>query len=224
MKRSILVFAKYPEPGFAKRRLTPPLSREAAAALASAFLRDTCANLRPLENIRKTVSFTPLERESELRRLVGSGFELEPQVDGDLGQRMRGAAERALADGGAVVLLGADTPTLPVRRIEAAFAALERTDTDVVLGPTVDCGYYLLGFKTVRRELFESMEWGTPAVLPSTLSVLRSLGLAVEVLEPWFDVDRAADLDFLRCHLEILALKGQLTVGAATRDALPESR
>ena len=221
LRRSILVFAKFPEAGVAKTRLCPPLGAAEAAELAAAFLQDTCGTLHRWDGARKVVSFTPSERRREMIALVGGGFDLEPQGDGDLGARLRRAAERELAAASdVVVLLGADTPTLPPERIEAAFEALESPDVDVVLGPSVDCGYYLLGLKRVPAALFEAIEWGTPAVLPATLRALRKLELSVSVLEPWFDVDDSRDLEFLRCHLEILSLTGRGAVAPLTRRVL----
>jgi uncharacterized protein len=98
--------------------------------------------------------------------------------------------------------MGTDTPTLPRECLDEAVGLVMAPDVDLVLGPTEDGGYYLLGLRAPRRGLFEEMPWSSPSVLSRTLDRARRLGLRVACLPTWFDVDTGADLDRLRSGLE----------------------
>src|SRR5262245_18954895 len=98
-----------------------------------------------------------------------------------------------------VVILGADSPTLPVKLVVKAVTAL--ADRDVVLGPADDGGYYLLGARTVIPEMFRGIAWGGPRVYADTVRILKLLGAAPVELPPWHDVDTPEDLARLRAEL-----------------------
>src|SRR5262249_30301094 len=139
--RVLGVFAKWPQPGEVKTRLTPDSDR--GAAVARAFLLDTLARLSGVA-ARRIVAFAPATAEAQFAGLVPSSLGLTPQPDGDLGQRLVGFLTQQLEAGAeTIVVVGADSPTLPVEYVERAFAELERAN--VVLGPATDGGYYLLG-------------------------------------------------------------------------------
>ena len=107
--------------------------------------------------------------------------------------RLEAGAER-------VVLLGSDSPTLPLGVIGRALDRLV-AGVDVVLGPSFDGGYYLVGARARCDGIFEGIDWSTPRVLGQTLKRCEALGLGVELLEFWYDVDEAQDLRLLRTHL-----------------------
>jgi glycosyltransferase A (GT-A) superfamily protein (DUF2064 family) len=90
--------------------------------------------------------------------------------------------------------VGSDLPDLPPSIVRQAADALERPGDRVVLGPALDGGYYLVGLKAPHRQLLTGIDWGTPAVLGQTLDRARTLGLPVELLPPWADVDDLTDL------------------------------
>ena len=111
----------------------------------------------------------------------------------DLGQRMQNCLTEHLALGfRRVVIIGADSPTLPLEILTSAFAALR--DRDIVLGPSLDGGYYLMGARTVAPEMFRGITWGGPTVLRDTLRILKILGMAPVLLPQWYDVDTVEDL------------------------------
>lgn len=185
------VFAKAPEPGKVKTRLTPVLHAHEAADLYRALLLDT------LEVVESTgaetvVAYAPSAARRALERLLGRRRRLIPQGTGDLGQRMFTVFHR-LADGRRPVLLvGSDCPGLTSPRLREAVTALETAD--VVLGPARDGGYYLVGGRTPRREIFTGIPWSTERVLGETEARIQSAGLALARLKPERDLDTPEDL------------------------------
>lgn len=142
------------------------------------------------------------------------GFELRRQRGDDLGARLRHAFGAAFADGaGRAVVVGSDHPTLPPDHLVRAFRHLERADA--VLGPTPDGGYYAVGLRAgawpAAGGLFRDVPWSTPSVLEVTEARGRELGLRLERLPGWYDVDEPEELERLRADLE---------AGSATAEAL----
>jgi glycosyltransferase A (GT-A) superfamily protein (DUF2064 family) len=114
----------------------------------------------------------------------------------DFGECLFHAAASLLDAGhGAVCLLNSDSPTLPTAYLMAAATALAAPGDRIVLGPSTDGGYYLLGLKRPHRRLFEDVDWSTERVSAQTLARAEELGLAVHQLPSWYDVD---DLHALR--------------------------
>ena len=95
------------------------------------------------------------------------------------------------------VVMDSDSPSLPAAILEQAFRELEDPEVDVVLGPCEDGGYYLIGIKASYPALFQGIAWSTESVVPQTLGLCHSLGLAVHKLQVWYDVDVEADLSLL---------------------------
>jgi glycosyltransferase A (GT-A) superfamily protein (DUF2064 family) len=103
-----------------------------------------------------------------------------------------------------VVIIGSDIPTLPLSHLSQAFALLADAETDVVLGPSSDGGYYLVGARTVFPELFENITWSTSSVLHETLTQARQHNIRVQLLPPWYDVDTGEDLQKLAAAIGCL--------------------
>jgi len=219
LKRALAVFTKVPIAGLAKTRLAPALTLEGAAALYRGFLLDTVDLASRVSRCEVIIVYTPQEASQVLREIVKKPVELMPQSSGDLGNRMSSAFKELFARGyESAVVIGADLPTLPVSHLRAAFAALERRP--VVLGPSLDGGYYLIGLRAPQPELFEGIAWSTNQVLGQTIDRINQLGLGVEGLEPWYDVDTVDDLDFLVSHLRLLMASGRLNLPRQTVDTL----
>ena len=171
MNDQLVVLTKEPRLGEAKTRLAGDVGPERARELAEAFVLDTLALARS-SGVPTLVAFAPED--------AGPWFEarapwasLWPQPDGDLGQRMRAAIREALGRGAErCVMIGMDTPHLPATTLESAFAALD--GADLVLGPSLDGGYYLIGAKADHPSLFEDLAWSTAAVLGATLGRARA--------------------------------------------------
>jgi len=179
-----------------KTRLSPPLSPEAAARLYQAFLEDVLEVARRLPGLTLALAYSPESAAPFFRGLVPPEVRLFPQTGADLGERMHRAFEWACAaDFEAVLLRGADTPDLPEEVILEGDAALKEGRAQVVLGPSRDGGYYLVGLTRPQPELFQGPAWSTPGVLEETLSRARALSLTVHLLPPWEDIDTFPDLE-----------------------------
>lgn len=212
--RVLGLFAKEPAPGRAKTRLAAATSPEWAARVAEAFLLDSLDRLS-LINARRIVAFTPVEAEPYFRSVSTDRFESISQGAGDLGTRLAYFSSSRFAEGAsAVVLLGTDSPNVPVEWIEEAFRALNRVD--VVLGPATDGGYYLIGLRQFVP-IFENIAWGTPTVLSDTLTELTRAGGTLELLPPWYDIDTWSDWQMLHGHLRALERCGAVPDCPRTR-------
>jgi rSAM/selenodomain-associated transferase 1 len=201
----VAVFARAPELGKVKSRLCPPLTADEALALHRALVADTLIHVGRVErpNLSRMLLLSqPLRHPDDLE--IPKEWTVSIQPSGDLGERMASlfytSFRRNIAR---LVLLGSDSPTLPVEVIYEAFDSLETSD--VVLGPAEDGGYYLIGARRFVPEIFRNIPWGSGEVLNQTTAVLRELGLGFELLIPWYDIDRGEDL--VKLHSEIAYLK-----------------
>lgn len=198
--RRLIIMTRVPEAGRVKTRLIPGLGTGGALALHEALLRRTLL----IVDIHAQQSDVDLE----VRFTGGSEFPVKdfptdqnlfyrPQQGADLGERMNAAISTALDDGAnAAIVIGTDCPDLSPEVLDRAWKLLERRD--VVLGPAVDGGYYLIGLKAAASQLFEGIDWGTREVLRQTLDRCRELRKSVGLLPVLSDVDEAEDLVICR--------------------------
>ncbi len=193
MTDRLLVFVKAPRPGVVKTRLAATLGIEAAAALYRAIAGEEIRRTAPRAGeYERLFVFTPEDARAEMEDWL-PGEALEAQQGADLGQRMAGAFATAFASGaGRVAIVGSDVPACGREHVVEAFAALE--ESDVVLGPTHDGGYYLIALDRPRPALFQSIPWSTPSVLPATAERAGVLGLSARMLDPLRDIDTLDDL------------------------------
>ena len=208
MSRCCILMVKNPQPDQVKTRLMPHCSAEEAASLYRAFVLDSVAVLAESTADLKVVACTPADAEPTLREwLAGSGdFAWLAQPEGDLGRRLDQLMGWSFDQGaGRTAIIGSDTPSLPSAYIDMALDAMK--EREVVIGPCVDGGYYLIGQQAGERPMFAGVDWSTGRVLEQTLSKLggRSLGL----LPPWYDVDTAPQAGFLKVHLRALHEAGE---------------
>jgi len=211
--RQLGVFAKFWQPGEVKTRLASRWGAIAASQLYRGFLAATIHRFASLAD-RRVLAFTPVERRNEFAELAAGRWQLEPQSAGDLGERMRNYFAAAFAGGAThAVLIGSDSPTLPSEFVERAFVLLQTHD--VVLGPTDDGGYYLVGAANRVPSIFEGIAWSTPRVWDQTLARIRDAGISHAELPPWYDVDEPADLARLR--LEMATRLGEPEIGVLSR-------
>ncbi|MDA8164197.1 MAG: TIGR04282 family arsenosugar biosynthesis glycosyltransferase [Desulfobacteraceae bacterium] len=202
-EEQILLFTRYPAPGQVKTRLVPVLGPHGAAALQRRLTERTLARIRALQQRRPVgleVRATGGSRE-RFAKWLGSA-KIVPQGRGGLGARLRRAFEAAFGRGAKrAVAVGADCPALSPEVLARAFEELHRKD--VVLGPAMDGGYYLVGLSRPAPALFAAIPWGTSGVLAATLARAAAGSLSVSLLEPLADVDRPEDLP----HLEPVGMK-----------------
>jgi len=196
LKKALLIFAKCPLPGMVKTRLVPPLSPEQAADLYGCMMSDVMAKVELLPDIAFYLFYGDGDRAREYFARSGRDLTFLPQQGWDLGERMAEALRLVFAMGhGAAVVIGTDSPDLPLSFIEEAFDRLERGKHGAVFGPAEDGGYYLAGMTRLHRELFRDIPWSSGEVLQETLKRGVEAGIAVSLLPIWHDVDRAADLE-----------------------------
>jgi rSAM/selenodomain-associated transferase 1 len=201
----LAVMAKAPRVGTVKTRLCPPLQATEAADLARCFLLDAVERVAAVVGVRPIVAYAPVEARAEFEASA-PGFALIAQRGADLGERQARLVEDILALGHeAALLIGTDSPTLPPEMIDEAVSLVMAPAVDVVVGPTEDGGYYLIGLRAPCPGLFEVMPWSTGAVLSLTLERARRLGLRAACLPTWYDVDTGADLARLESAVRALA-------------------
>jgi rSAM/selenodomain-associated transferase 1 len=191
VRAAVAVLAKEPVAGQAKTRLAPALGPDGAAAAAAAMLADTLAVVQGVA-AERWLCFTP---DGARQRLAAQapGFRLLPQSGGDLGERLAACAAALRAAGAErIAIVGADTPHLRAAWYEAALALLDRVD--LVLGPALDGGYYLVAGRAPPAELFVGVPMGTDLVLGETLRRAERRRLRVALLPPLRDLDRVEDL------------------------------
>ena len=192
MKKVIIIMAKVPIAGTVKTRLQPFLSAEQSATLAECFLRDTVSKAKFLSN-ELIIAYTPVEKLDVLLAILSNKQIFIEQKGANLGGKMFHAFEFAFSQNSdAVVMIGTDSPTFPAQFITQAFEML--LETDAVLGKTADGGFYLIGLRKLKKEIFETIEWSSPKTFEQTARNIENLNLKLSFLPNWYDVDTPDDL------------------------------
>ena len=188
----LMVFAKVPVPGRVKTRLTTLLSAEDAARVYTAFLKDALIQYQTLGvdvHLFLAPSDVPVPE-----GIVPEDVTIHEQAGQGLGQRMSNAFKQTFSQGyQRIVIIGTDHPTLPSEYIQQAFDALARPEM-VVIGPSEDGGYYLLGMNSFRPELFQDMHYSHDSVYQQTLARINTITVQCLSLPVWFDVDTPDEL------------------------------
>lgn len=196
----LIVFTRYPEPGTAKTRLIPALGAEGAAQISRQLTEQTLAQITQLcqqQAIAVTIAFAGGSI-SEMQQWLGrlwweQPWQYVPQMGADLGDRMATAMQAAFVEGAQrVLIIGTDCPDLTPALLCQAFQALDQVD--LVLGPAIDGGYYLIGMRQYNPAIVQGIAWSTDAVLSQTLAIADSLGWTRHLLPTLQDIDNPADL------------------------------
>lgn len=188
MKR-LALFARPPETGRVKTRLSPALPADLACRVYGAMLDDAFATLDAAGADERYVWWSDAAPSPPA---PPSGWRVELQTGSDLGARLAHAFSTLLMGGAHAVIVGADCPALGAQQLNGAVAALD--DHDVVFGPARDGGYYLIGLRSPQPALFEGIAWSTASVLAASLERAHSARLRVRLLEELDDLDTPADL------------------------------
>lgn len=191
---AIIVFAKAPVAGQVKTRLCPPLTPDEAASLHGSLVLDILERCQSLKGYDRILAGTPSPHHPFFRAMEAR-FKIPvwDQQGEDLGARMAGVFKQALgAPYRSAVVIGTDIPGIHGPLLTSALKGLQ--DHDVVLGPTVDGGYYLIGLRSPVPELFENMPWSTDQVYERTKQRVQELGLSLKVLPTLRDFDTVEDL------------------------------
>jgi rSAM/selenodomain-associated transferase 1 len=195
---ALAVMTKAPRSGQVKTRLAPPLTPDEAAALNACFLRDTANALSAAivrgkksgRNARGVAMYTPAGSQDVFSDLLPPYFDLVPQREGGFGERLFFAAEDLFKCGfDSACLIDSDSPTVPASSFAQAMELLSSPGDRVVLGPTDDGGYYLIGLKKLHRELFERIDWSTKQVFEQTIARAQEIGVETKLLQSGYDVD-----------------------------------
>jgi rSAM/selenodomain-associated transferase 1 len=198
--------AKAPRQGTVKTRLSPPLTPDEATRMSIGFLRDTAESIAAVASqapmVSGLVAYTPVGDESLFNGILPVDFELIAQRGDGFGERLLAACEDVLACGfSSVCLIDSDSPTVPPAAYLRTVDELARPGDRVVVGPTADGGYYLIGMKAAHRAVFERVAWSTASVYADTCERLRESGLELVELPLWYDVDDRESLDILKAEL-----------------------
>ena len=229
--RYLGVFAKYWRPGEVKSRLAADIGPDAAATLYRSFVTTLLDRLSGAGD-RRVLAYSPADQLAEFQNLLRAlnrhqDWSLEPQSSADLGRRMSQFFDDAFSAGASrVVLLGSDSPNLPIDLVDQAFAELD--NVPVVLGPTTDGGYYLVGASGSTPPIFTDVAWSTSSVWRQTTQRLVARSIPYHTLPEWYDVDHLADLrrlhtDLTERSLRDVSLRSLAAAVATTLDRLEHS-
>lgn len=197
MRRLLLIFLKFPEPGRVKTRIAAESSPERAAEIYQEMAETVLSRIENSGHSDLRVLFDPPERRTEVRAWIeplGTPIhEFRPQVDGDLGARLAAAFKDGFEDKyEQVAVIGTDSPEIESRHIENSWAALG-DGNDAAFGPALDGGFYLLALKRPTPSLFDDIQWSQTDTLEQCLLRMRNLGLESTVLSALHDIDTLAD-------------------------------
>lgn len=218
------IMTKAPEAGKVKTRLTPPLTPAEAAALNICFLRDLARSIDEATEHAPACGvaiFTPVGRESAYEKILPQSFLMIPRRGDGFGERLALAVNDLLTAGfESVCLINSDSPTVPAANFAEAANELAKSGDRVVLGPSDDGGYYLIGLKVPHQEIFQNIDWSTERVLEQTIERAGEINVPVHRLATSFDVDDRATLQRL-CE-ELLDSNVPAEVAPDTRQFLKQ--
>ena len=208
--KAVILFARDLILGQVKTRLSSLFDDETILRLYTCFVEDSLEKIRQVDNADCFVGISPSNISGFFNGIEDSDTRLFIQQGKDLGDKMRQAFVDRFSDGyKKVVIIGSDSPSLPVSYINQAL----NSDKDLMLGPSTDGGYYLIAMKGKVSEVFDGIAWGTEQVLDETLNRVKKAGVSLELLPVWYDVDFPEDLKFLKTHLELITQSGLCEVG-----------
>ncbi|ABA19898.1 conserved hypothetical protein [Trichormus variabilis ATCC 29413] len=195
LQQHLIIFTRYPEPGKTKTRLIPALGSIGAANLQRQMTEYTLFQVKQLQkliNISLEMRFAGGDLQL-MQDWLGADLVYQSQGDGDLGSRMaRSLYDSFQGQAKQVVIIGTDCPGLNSQILAQAFEQIYTVD--LVLGPAIDGGYYLIALRRFIPELFANIDWGTSQVLQQTVDIAHKLNLSYHHLPPLADVDRPDDL------------------------------
>lgn len=189
---ALIIFTREPVPGKTKTRLMPYFTGEECAELHKRFLMDYAAEMQSMNLI---ICYTGGEP-CEIRAAFGEGPTYVEQEGETLGARMNKAIKDAFVTYDKVVLVGTDIPELKASTINKAFSELD--EADVVIGPTTDGGYYLIGMKAPCDAAFDVKKYGGASVFEETIASIEASGAKVATVDTYSDIDEPVDVQGYR--------------------------
>jgi len=196
LKQHLIIFTRYPEPGKTKTRLIPALGEVGAANLQQQMTEYTIFQVKELQKITTVsveVRFTGGDLE-KMQNWLGNDLRYQLQGEGDLGTRMKRSLINTFSQAAEkVIIIGTDCPDLNPQILTTAFEQLNVFN--LVLGPALDGGYYLIGLQQPIAKLFANIPWGTAQVFSKTVEIAQKLNLSIGYLQPLADIDCPKDLE-----------------------------
>jgi rSAM/selenodomain-associated transferase 1 len=189
-KERLIVFVKVPRLGTVKTRVAQTAGHERALKIYRELVEAVLEGIRTVPNVE--LHFTPADALSEIQPWLRENWTAHAQGEGDLGERMHRAFADAFASGAErVVIIGSDAPEVRTGDIRAAWKELK--SHDIVVGPAIDGGYWLIGLRAPQPELFREIAWSSEQVLGQTLARAKAVGLKIQLLRILTDVDTEED-------------------------------
>jgi hypothetical protein len=213
------MFVKNPEEGMVKSRLASSIGDTAALDLYRCFVKDMMEMLTGT-GYPYIIYFHPPYARSTIVQWLGDTHLLLPQTGDNLGERMKNAFFEVFSKGYQnAILIGSDSPDLPGWLMSEAFASLH--NHDAIIGPSLDGGYYLIGFRadTFLPEVFDRMPWSTQEVFTRTIDILQKEDFLIHILPQWRDIDTFDDLKAL-----YVISRGSSFAGSATMRYIEKNR
>jgi rSAM/selenodomain-associated transferase 1 len=218
----VLCFVKYPEKGQVKLRLIANLDDDVVVELYRNFVLDLVSLLKKLDT-QFYLCFSPLNAQKKYQEWLGSSYSYVPQEGNDLGERMKNGFCYAFTEEfRRVILIGSDSPDLPGDFLRNAIVELQTHD--MVLGPSFDGGYYLIGFRddTFLPSVFDGISWSSSSVFQETISRIKNAGRSLSLLPVWSDVDIISDLKNLVRRNRNTPFKSSHTISYLRRNKIME--
>jgi uncharacterized protein len=213
------IMTKAPEPGKVKTRLSPPLTPAEAAALNECFLRDLSTSIELATGRAPATGvaiYTPVGKEAAYNNILPPSFKLLPQRGGSFDERLSAALSDLLSAGfESVCLINSDSPTVPASNFAEAANELAKPGDRIIVGPSDDGGYYLIGLKKLHRRIFDEIDWSTERVFEQTVQRAREINIPVYQLAFGYDVDDGTTLR---------RLAGELVGSSARNEIAPHTR
>ena len=193
-KNGVLVFIKSPETGKIKSRLSTSIDKEIVKSIYKLFVQDLLKNLEKLQ-YEKIICYHPKNASDEIKKWLGTDYIYLPQTGRNLGERLKNGFIQGFENGFTkLIAIGSDSPDMNIDFFNDAIKNLDSCDT--VIGPSIDGGYYLIGFKknSFYPEVFDDIPWSTEFVYKKSLDSINKANLKVHILPLWHDVDTIEDL------------------------------
>ena len=217
MNRALILFAKEPQLKKVKSRLQKMLTAERVIHLYQSFLQDMIIMVRKIDCEKRFVAYQIEENNGpDFFKKYARDFVLFEQQGKDLGERMYHAFQHVKTrEISQIMLIGSDLPNLPCDYIQSAFEGLKQYD--VVLGPSFDGGYYLIGLNDLCITLFKDIQWGSNQVFAQTRKKINIMRKKLTIIKPWYDIDTIEQLQQLK---KDLLIEPDLGIAQFTRKAL----
>jgi rSAM/selenodomain-associated transferase 1 len=198
--RRLIILVKAPRLGKVKTRLARDLGGEGALLAYKQMTGALISNLFTLKEVQ--ILYSPADARAEIHQWLQPGWNASPQAEGDLGERLVAAFENAFSKGCAkVLIIGSDCPYVTREDIDRSWELLE--SSDLVLGPTLDGGYWLIGLRKSEPDLFRDIPWSTNAVLGETIKRAKAMGLKVSLMRNLEDIDTVKEWERFENSLRV---------------------